>query len=175
MELILISACLLGRPVRYNGTSKTCDSPDIIGRWSREGRLVPLCPEVAAGFSTPRPPAEIVSELRGDGAAVLAGAAWVMDSAGVDVTDLFVKGAGQAVEMAQRFGCRHAVLTDGSPSCGSSFVYDGTFSGTAVPGIGATTAALQAAGVRVWSQTAVPELDALLSGRDQPPNTQPRI
>ena len=59
MDRILVSACLLGRPVRYNGTDKASGGEDVLARWQREGRAVPVCPEVAVGFPTPRPPAEI--------------------------------------------------------------------------------------------------------------------
>ncbi|MCV6595307.1 MAG: DUF523 domain-containing protein [Silicimonas sp.] len=166
MDRILVSACLIGRPVRYNGTAKGSASSGILAQWQSEGRLIAVCPEVAAGFPTPRPPAEIRSadgrDL--DGADALAGAARVVDDTGEDVTALFVKGAQDTAEIARRHGCRHAVLTDGSPSCGSTFIYDGTFSGVRKPGIGATVAALQAVGVRVWPETAISDLDALLRG-----------
>ncbi len=59
MEKILISACLIGRPVRYNGSDKASGASDVLKLWQEEGRLVPDCPEVAVGFPTPRPPAEI--------------------------------------------------------------------------------------------------------------------
>ena len=58
MEKILVSACLLGSPVRYNGSDRLVEH-SLIARWREQGRIVPLCPEVAAGFPTPRPPAEI--------------------------------------------------------------------------------------------------------------------
>lgn len=165
MSQILISSCLLGRPVRYNGSAKDCVHGAILARWREEGRLVPVCPEIAAGFQTPRPPAEIrlseqgASEICGGGA-VLAGRASIFDREGRDVTALFLKAAQQAVEIAVQSGCRHAVLTDGSPSCGSAFIYDGTFSGVRRAGAGATTAALRRAGVRVWSEAEIPALDA---------------
>lgn len=165
MERILISACLVGQPVRYNGTDKRSDAADIISRWQTEGRLVPHCPECAVGFPTPRPPAEIVAaQLAPSGVEVLAGAARVMEATGTDVTHLYARAAQDTVAMAKRNGCRHAVLTDGSPSCGSTFVYDGTFSGTTKPGVGSTTAALRAAGISVWPETAIAELDAVLRG-----------
>ena len=77
MERILISACLLGRPVRYDGRDKLLPHP-LLDRWTREGRLVPVCPEVLAGFPTPRPPAEI--EPGAQGAKVLRGGAWTSRS-----------------------------------------------------------------------------------------------
>ena len=163
MERILISACLVGRPVRYNGTDKRHGAAEIIARWRDEGRLVLLCPEVAAGLPTPRPPAEIRGAAA-TGATVIAGHAPVIDDTGADVTAAFLNGAHQAVALATQHGCRHAVLTDGSPSCGSTFIYDGSFSGIRKPGTGTTTAALQQAGVRVWRETSIAELDAMLRG-----------
>ena len=61
MERILVSGCLLGRKIRYNGTDKAVgkgEATNLLARWQEEGRLVPICPELSAGFSTPRPPAE---------------------------------------------------------------------------------------------------------------------
>ena len=163
MERILISSCLVGRPVRYNGSDKTHGWADIVARWQKEGRLLLLCPEVAVGFPTPRPPAEIVGEGEvGDGNAVLAGTARVIEDTKTDVTHLYVRAAQVAVDFAARHGCRHAVLTDGSPSCGSTFIYDGSFTGVRTSGIGTTAAALRHAGVRVWPETAIPELDLIL-------------
>lgn len=164
MTRILISACLVGRPVRYNGTEKSHSSTEIIARWQDEGRVVLHCPEVAVGFPTPRPPAEIVGkDLRANGETVLHRRAYILEDTGANVSELYIKAARDTVELAARHGCRHAVLTDGSPSCGSTFIYDGSFTGKTKTGIGATTAALQRAGVRVWPETAISELDELLS------------
>lgn len=159
MERILISACLLGRPVRYDGRAKPSGAADVLAHWQSEGRLVPICPEVWAGLPTPRPPAEMSG---GVGADVLAGQAAVVEQAGRDVTDLFVQGARAVVALARRHGCRYAVLTDGSPSCGATFVYDGSFSGARMDGAGVTTAALRAAGVEVWPHSAIAELEQIL-------------
>lgn len=64
---ILISACLLGNPVRYNGTDLLLDHP-LLKQWHKEGKLISICPEVAGGLPAPRPPAEVVN---GDGNTVL--------------------------------------------------------------------------------------------------------
>ena len=158
MEKILVSACLLGRPVRYNGTDKRSGAEVVLRRWQDEGRLLSVCPEVAVGFPIPRPAAEIVGPNAG-GADVLAGRASVVEATGADVTALYEKAARDTVSLAIRHGCRHAILTDGSPSCGSTYVYDGTFSGRRISGDGTTTAALRAAGVQVWSETQIAALD----------------
>src|SRR5919198_2406857 len=103
---VLVSACLLGERVRYDGRDARCAS-DVLDRWAREGRLVPFCPEVAGGFPVPRPAAEIHG---GDGRSVLTGLARVRDVAGRDVTSLFEQGARRALETARSQGVRLAIL-----------------------------------------------------------------
>jgi uncharacterized protein YbbK (DUF523 family) len=148
MIKILISACLLGDRVRYHGGDAAL-SDRILDRWRREGRLVPFCPEVAGGLPVPRPPAEI----RGAGGpAVLQGKARVMTSGGADVTDAFLAGAHACVEAALRQGARIAVLKDGSPSCATTQVYDGTFDGRRTAGVGVTAALLAEKQVRVFNE-----------------------
>jgi len=164
MDRILVSSCLLGQPVRYNGTDKKTDHAGILARWRREDRIIPFCPEVAVGFPTPRPPAEIIGtdqspQAQAQGKDVLGGAARIFEKSGGDVTGLYLKAADKTVALAKQNGCSHAVLTDGSPSCGSSFIYDGTFSGTRISGMGTTATALRNAGICVWSQDQITELD----------------
>lgn len=161
MERILVSACLLGQPLRYDGRANSSGADTILRRWAAEGRIVPICPELTAGLPTPRPPVEIAD--RGGGAMVLSGHARVMDVTGTDVTKAFQHAARLTVALAERHGCRHAVLTDGSPSSGSQFIYDGTFSGTQIAGQGTTTTALRAVGVTVWSERDIAALDAILA------------
>src|SRR3954469_14264878 len=92
MERILVSACLLGRPVRYDGTGRRSDDA-LFALWRDQGRLVSVCPEVDGGLPVPRPPAEISGGL---GADVLDGRARVLTRDGADVTAHFVAGAWQA-------------------------------------------------------------------------------
>lgn len=159
MELILVSACLLGETVRYDGGHMRCDD-GILQRWLREGRVVPVCPEVAGGLPVPRPRAEIAGGT--GGARVLAGASRVYDSNGRDVSACFVSGAERALERAGAHRIRVAVLKEGSPSCGTGVTYDGSFTGTRVPNPGVTTARLQQAGVEVFSEAQLAEADELL-------------
>jgi len=160
---ILVSACLLGHPVRYNGLDKKSDD-DVLRRWVDEGRVVSVCPEVAGGLPVPRPPAEIAGG-RG-GASVLAGEARVIALTGADVTAAFVQGADHALAKAAEHGIRVAVLKEGSPSCGSGYSYDGSFTGARVPVPGVTTARLVAAGLRVFSEHQFVEADAYLRALD---------
>jgi uncharacterized protein YbbK (DUF523 family) len=153
MIKVLVSSCLLGEKVRFHGEDATCVS-SILDRWRSEGRIVPTCPEVMAGLPVPRLPAEITG---GDGNAVLLRDAYVSDSTGADVTEVFLDGARLALEAARHDGVRLAVLKDGSPSCGSGFIYDGTFRGQRSSGQGVTAAMLSLAGIRVFSERQLDE------------------
>lgn len=153
LSRILVSTCLLGRPVRYDGAAKTLDDA-LLDRWIAQGRLVSVCPEVMAGLPTPRPPAEI--------AAVTRGAGRVVEADGTDVTPIYLAGAQLALDQAVRHGCRHALLTDGSPSCGSGFVYDGSFTGRRIDGAGVTAALLRQHGIAVFSHRDIGGLAAAL-------------
>ncbi|MDF1583850.1 MAG: DUF523 and DUF1722 domain-containing protein [Methyloprofundus sp.] len=52
-----ISSCLLGQEVRYDGGHK--NNPYIVKTLGEYFELVPFCPEVASGMSTPRPPIQL--------------------------------------------------------------------------------------------------------------------
>ena len=154
MRCVLVSSCLLGLPVRYDGGAAPCRHP-VLERWLAEGRVIAVCPEVEGGMPVPRPPAEI-QEARG-GRRVLQGAARVVDASGQDVTPAFVLGARQALALARTEDVALAVLKEGSPSCGSGSTHDGSFSGARVPLAGVTAACLQAAGIPVFSENQLDE------------------
>lgn len=146
---LLVSACLLGVACNHEGRgSWRAVVEDLRERY----RLVPVCPEVLGGLTTPRPAAELRG---GDGADVLGGDARVVNVEGADVTAAYRRGAEAAVAAARAAGARRAVLKARSPSCGSSAVYDGSFSRRLVPGEGVTAAALRAAGVEVCADEEV--------------------
>lgn len=160
MIRILVSACLLGERVRYDGRDAAHPHP-VLERWAREGRLVPLCPEVAGGLGVPRPPAEIAGE---GGDQVLEGSARVLTCAGADVTGAFLRGARAALEAARAAGVRLAVLKDASPSCGTRSIHDGSFSGRTRPGRGVTAAMLDRQGIRVFGEDELDAAAAYLDG-----------
>jgi uncharacterized protein YbbK (DUF523 family) len=164
MHLVLVSACLLGEPVRYDGGHCRCAHP-LLGWWLGEGRVVPICPEVAAGLATPRPPAELAPG--GTGPAVLAGAAQVRDAAGRDLTAAFVRGARLALARARAGRIRLAVLKDGSPSCASAAIHDGTFTGVRVAGAGVAAALLAQAGIRVFHEGQLEDAGRFLDQLDR--------
>ncbi len=156
---ILVSACLMGHAVRYDGQAKPLVHP-ALDRWREEGRLVTICPEMSAGMPVPRLPAEI--EPGKFAVDILSGNGRVLESGGGDVTEGFRQAAENALALALETGCRFALLIDGSPSCGSGFVYDGHFAGRRQPGEGVTAALLKANGIRVFSDRQIETLAALI-------------
>ncbi|MEV5768122.1 DUF523 domain-containing protein [Micromonospora sp. NPDC052213] len=158
MLKVLVSGCLAGRPIRFNETSVPVCSP-IWEKWAAEGRLVHFCPELAVGFPVPRPAAEIVG---GTAAGVLDGAAHVREVDGRDVTDLFRLAARRALHRAVEANVALAVLVDGSPTCGSSTVYDGSFAGRTVPGRGVAAEELQRHGIPVFHEGQLEQAASLL-------------
>jgi uncharacterized protein YbbK (DUF523 family) len=148
MNKILLSACLLGNPVRYDGKSKTLLN-SALEQLLAQHRVISFCPEVAAGLPVPRAAAEIHA---GDGAAVIAKLAWVKTQHGTDVSEHFLSGARQALALCRQHDITVAVLTESSPSCGSSRIYDGSFSRSVIPGSGVTAALLDQHGVQVFNQ-----------------------
>jgi uncharacterized protein YbbK (DUF523 family) len=146
---VLVSACLLGQPVRYDGQSKGIVS-DWLKALGAEGRVLSFCPEVAGGLPTPRPPAERQGER-------------VVTASGLDVTAEFDRGAELALQRCQAQGIRFALLKEGSPSCGSGRIYNGRFEGTSMAGEGKTTALLRRHGIQVFSEDQLPDLAAALA------------
>ena len=138
MENLLISACLLGFECKYSGGSNKL-SDERIAALREEYRLIPVCPETAGGLPVPRDPSERLGDK-------------VVSSKGKDVTAEFIKGAETALYLARRYGCKKALLKRNSPSCGGEFIYDGSFSGSLVPGEGVAAEMLRAAGVEVFGE-----------------------
>ena len=144
MKKLIISACLLGEPCRYDGKSKPCDG---IEELKKEYVLLPVCPECMGGLPTPRPPAELQADGR------------VVNREGIDVTAEYRKGAEAVLEIARREDCRVALLKEKSPSCGKGMIYDGTFSGTLTAGDGVTVEKLTRVGITVLTEN---EIDKIL-------------
>lgn len=146
---ILISACLLGNKVRYDGNDSFCDHA-ILMQWERENRLIVLCPEMAGGLPAPRPACQIVGS--GGGLAVLEGKAKVVSVEGKNSTSAYQQGAYKALELAQTHCVVMAILKARSPSCGNHEIYDGSFSKTLVSGMGVTAALLTQHGFKVFNE-----------------------
>ncbi len=133
---ILVSACLLGTPCRYDGQSKP--HPKVVGL-SKTEDLIPFCPECMGGLPTPRPPAEIQGKR-------------VVNAEGRDVTAQYRKGAEEALRLCKMLGIKRAILKAKSPSCGKGVVYDGSFSRTLTAGDGITAALLPENGIEVLTE-----------------------
>ena len=143
-EALLISACLLGTSCKYNGGHNALPA-DKIAALRGKYRLIPICPETAGGLPTPRDPSERQGDL-------------VVSCKGRDVTAEYSKGADVAVSLAEKNGCRTALLKEKSPSCGSGVIYDGTFTGRLIAGDGLAAERLKARGVRVRGESEVDEI-----------------
>ncbi|MHB8841979.1 MAG: 2-thiouracil desulfurase family protein [Candidatus Aquicultor sp.] len=142
----VVSSCLIGLKTRYDGRDKFCSK---IQELVEKAEAVPFCPEQGGGLATPRPPAEIIG---GDGRDVLAGRARVINKLGKDVTEQFIRGASQMLELARITGATGAIITSLSPSCGVGAIYDGTFSGTIREGDGVAAALLRESGLEVITE-----------------------
>jgi len=142
MEKILISACLVGDKVKYDGHSNYNDKVKLL---LEKYELVPFCPEVEGGLPIPRKPSERVKDS-------------VKMEDGKDVTKSFEKGAELALNICLYLGIKIAILKENSPSCGSKKIYDGTFSKKLTNGQGVTTELLRKKGIRVISEEEIDEL-----------------
>lgn len=152
----------MGFKVRYNGSDKA-KVTDKLSQLQQEKRLVVHCPELAAGLTIPRPPAEIMS---GDGNEVMRGRARIIENSGRDVTEHYQLAAWLALRAAQESGCRAALLTDGSPTCGSQNIYDGSFNNIRKSGMGVAASLLARHGIAVFSEEQLPELILWIEERE---------
>ncbi|WP_419903144.1 DUF523 domain-containing protein [Kiloniella sp.] len=135
---ILVSACLMGQPVRYDGKYASTGLKQL-ELLQKQGRIVLLCPETAAGLPIPRPAAEIKKGR-------------VVTNEDQDMTGAFITGAQKALDLCLRKGIKTAILKENSPSCGSKYIYDGSFSGTRISGEGKVTELLRANNIKVFSE-----------------------
>ena len=145
-KTILVSACLMGTPCRYDGTAN--EVPGLM-EMLKNYQAVSFCPETLAGLAVPLPPAEIRG---GDGVQVLAGTAQVRNQMGQDLTAEFLKGARLALELARLHKPVMVLAKAKSPSCGVGRIYDGNFHGKLIRGDGVTVALLRQAGFAVFSE-----------------------
>ena len=139
---ILVSACLLGCPCRYDGKSKP--NAAVLALMEQH-TLIPVCPEQAGSLATPRPPAECKN-------------GGVFTQSGTDITAQYRKGAEAALRLAELYHCDCAILKERSPSCGKESIYDGSFSRTLVVGDGVTAKLLREHGITVYGESEVEQL-----------------
>ena len=140
---ILVSACLLGLPCRYDGRSIPSDNVIAL---KEKYNLIPVCPEIYGGLTTPRVPSERVGEK-------------VFMRDGRDVTENYRRGAECALKMCEIYGIDTAILKAKSPSCGKGAICDGSFSGRLTEGNGVAAELLISHGIRVYTETDLDELE----------------
>ena len=135
-EKILVSTCLLGVNCKYNGGNNYNEKVlDFI----KDYEVIPVCPEIMGGLSTPRPPSERIGDK-------------VINNQNIDVTNEYTKGANETLKLAQLFNVKKALLKAKSPSCGKGKIYDGTFTGTLIEGNGVTVELLESNGIEVITE-----------------------
>lgn len=144
MENLLVSGCLLGKNTKYNGKNNYIP---LIEKIKEKYNIIVICPEVMGGLSIPRDPSEISGNK-------------VINNKMKDVTFEYNKGAEIALELAIKNNCKKALLKEKSPSCGVNYIYDGTFSGNIICGMGITTKILVSNNIDVYSEN---EIDLLLN------------
>jgi len=169
MEKILISACFLGKKVRYDGNANTLTN-EIIQKWRNENRLISVCPEVSGGLSTPRAAAEIQPDTISVQKKIptitlsekheLTNKKKILTKEGENVTNAFYRGARNALELCLKHEIRFALLKESSPSCGSINIYDGSFTKIKIAGEGITAEMLRANKIEVFSEN---NLELLIS------------
>lgn len=141
-EYILVSSCLIGLNTKYNGGNNYTQN---IEKLREKYEVITFCAEQEGGLPTPRIP----SEINGDK---------VINKEGKDVTKEFNLGAQKCLELVKKYGIKIAVLKESSPSCGSSNIYDGTFTGTKVLGMGFTAKLLSQNDVKIYTEKNFTEL-----------------
>ena len=135
-EKILVSACLLGVNCKYSGGN---NQNEKVLEYIKDKEIIPVCPEIMGGLSTPRPPSELINDK-------------VMNNLNQDVTQQYKKGAEETLKLAKLFNVKKALLKAKSPSCGKGYIYDGTFSSTLIEGNGITTKLLIENGIEVITE-----------------------
>lgn len=132
---IIISACLMGIPCRYDGKDNDC----ALAEQFPEHTFIPICPEQMGGLSTPRPPAERIGNR-------------VITCTGEDVSEAFVQGAQLALMLARKSNCSIAILKEKSPSCGFGRIYNGKFKHILISGSGVCAQTLHEAGLLILNE-----------------------
>jgi uncharacterized protein YbbK (DUF523 family) len=138
-QKILISACLLGENVKYDGSNNSILKNSFIQKLLNLNMLIPICPEVEGGLSTPRVPVEIIDNK-------------AINQIGEDKTLFFQNGAQKALSLCKKHNIKYAILKFRSPSCGSDQIYDGTFSHTLINGDGICAKLLKQNGISIFTE-----------------------
>lgn len=143
---MIVSACLVGVDCKYSGENNYNDK---VKEFLKDKQYIIICPEQLGGLTTPRKPSEIDKI---GGKEVLKGNSKVINCDNEDVTENFIKGAKESLKIAKMFNCKKALLKEGSPSCGCNLIYDGTFTGQKISGMGVTAALFNENNIEVFSE-----------------------
>lgn len=135
-EKLLISSCLLGNNVKYNGKNNYVEG---IYKLKDLYDLVIVCPEVMGGLSIPRIPSEIINDE-------------VINKEKINVTKEFNKGKDIVLDLVKKYDIKKALLKDGSPSCGSTYIYDGTFTGNKILNYGIAVRKLLKENIKIYTE-----------------------
>jgi len=149
MKKILISACLLGENVKYDGGHNSIVDNPFINKLLKLDMLIPFCPEVEGGLETPRVPVEIIDNK-------------AINQIGEDKTSYFNQGAQKTLELCKKHNIKYAILKFRSPSCGSGQIYDGTFSHTLVSGDGISTKLLKENNIKVFTEKELGKIEKII-------------
>lgn len=149
MKKILISACLLGEHVKYDGGHNSIVDNPFINKLLKLNMLISICPEVEGGLKTPRVPVEIINNR-------------AINQIGEDKTSYFKNGAQKALELCKKHNIKYAILKFRSPSCGNGQIYDGTFSHTLISGDGISSKLLQENNITVFSEKELEKIEKLV-------------
>lgn len=144
-EKLLISSCLMGEKVRYDGDDNLLDDIKIL---SDKYQLIPFCPEIASGMMVPRAKCEIknINPLK------------IINEFGIDMTDFFIDGAKQTLHICINNNIKLALLKSKSPSCGNENIYDGTFTNQLIKGQGITANILFQNNIKVYNENQIGDL-----------------
>ena len=130
---VVVSACLLGENCKYNGGNNYSEA---VAEFVKGREVIPVCPERLAGLGIPREPVEIVDGV-------------VRRKDGTSVDDALRKAVEQILAQLGGEDIECVILKSRSPTCGVKQVYDGTFTGKLVDGMGVLAAALREKGYKV--------------------------
>ncbi|AXH15083.1 DUF523 domain-containing protein [Malaciobacter mytili] len=144
---ILVSSCLLGENVRYDSKSSIYSIEDLqlFNKIILENKVFSICPEISGGLLTPREPAEIIKNQ-------------VLTKTNENVTKEFIKGSIDSLNLCKKENIKVALLKAKSPSCGNNKIYDGTFSGILVDGMGITAKLLIENNIKVFNEKQLKDL-----------------
>ncbi|MDM8533265.1 DUF523 domain-containing protein [Clostridiaceae bacterium HSG29] len=135
--MYIVSACLMGVNCKYSGGNNK--SEEVID-FLKDKEFTLVCPEQLGGLATPRVPVEIVN---GE----------YLNKVGENVSTNFINGANETLKIIKMYkNIELIILKDGSPSCGSERIYDGTFSNIKIDGMGCTAKLLMEKGYKIKSE-----------------------